>query len=145
MTDVPGAASREHRVGYTVYYEDTDALGIVYHANYLRYLERGRTEFLADHGLPVADLNARGVLVVVHSLEITFRRPVGLGDRIEVVSRFTLPTRFKGVFEQRVESGGRPAATARVVVACTSPDRRLIAFPDDLRRLAEGGEQTARG
>jgi hypothetical protein len=58
----------EHQVSYTVYYEDTDCLGAVYYANYLKFMERGRSEFLRAHGKSVADWNKEGILIVVHAL-----------------------------------------------------------------------------
>ena len=66
-----------------VYYEDTDAAGVVYYANYLKYLERARTEWLAAEGIPLSALEREhNVVFVVHRVEIDYRRPARLGDSL---------------------------------------------------------------
>ncbi len=68
-----------------VSYEDTDAAGVVYHANYLRYLERARNEWLASLGFtPTALEREHGVVFVVHRLDIEYRQPARLYDALEV-------------------------------------------------------------
>ena len=68
-----------------VYYEDTDAAGVVYHANYLRYAERARTEALRDAGIPHADLVQRcGLMFMVHRIEVEYARPARLDDALLV-------------------------------------------------------------
>ncbi len=74
-----------HRMSLRVYYEDTDAGGVVYHANYLRYAERARTEALRDAGIPHADLVERfGLMFMVHRAEIDYVRPAKLDDLLVV-------------------------------------------------------------
>lgn len=77
-----------HRFTVRVYYEDTDFSGVVYHANYLRYLERGRTEMLRDRGIGQAELFAGGGAesfgFAVVGLEIAFRRSARMDDVLEV-------------------------------------------------------------
>jgi acyl-CoA thioester hydrolase len=96
----------EHRVSYKVYYEDTDSLGMVYYANYLRYLERGRTELVNSLGRDIRDWNNDGYYFVVYSVNIRYRKPAELGDLIDVVSAFSLPTPYRALFRQRVERDG---------------------------------------
>jgi tol-pal system-associated acyl-CoA thioesterase len=127
----------DHRVSYKVYYEDTDSLGIVYYANYLKYMERGRTEFLAARGKPVQQWNAEGVLIVVHSVNLVYRRAAALGDVLDVVSRFTVDSRFRGTFHQRIERGGDLIVDGRVEVVCLDADQQLRSFPDGLRDLGD--------
>jgi acyl-CoA thioester hydrolase len=127
----------DHRVSYKVYYEDTDALGIVYYANYLKYLERGRSEYLAARGRTVQEWNRDGYLIVVHTVHVTYRRPARLGDLVDVVSRFTLDSRFRGTFHQRVERDGELLVDARVEVVCLDADEQLMSFPEGLRALAD--------
>ena len=57
----------EQRVSFKVYYEDTDSLGVVYYANYFKFMERGRTEFVGAHGRSVAQWNAEGVLCLLYT------------------------------------------------------------------------------
>lgn len=126
-----------HRVAFRVYYEDTDCLGVVYYANYFRFLERGRSEFLAAAGTSVAQLNEDGVIVVVHSLQANFRKPARLGDLLDVVSTFTAKSPFRGRFGQRIEREGELIVEATVDVVCLNPDQRLIELPVHLRVLAD--------
>ena len=72
------------RLPLRVYYEDTDAGGIVYYANYLKYMERARTEWLAWLGHELSALErVEGIVFVVHRVEIDYRIPARLGDRID--------------------------------------------------------------
>lgn len=126
----------DHRVSFKVYYEDTDSLGIVYYANYLKYMERGRSELLAAHAMDVAELNRRGYLVVVHSMTMTWRKPAHLWDVVDVVSSFTVDSRFRGTFHQRVERNGEVLTDAKVQVVCIDTDQQLISLPPEIQALA---------
>jgi acyl-CoA thioester hydrolase len=78
---------RQHRYTLRVYYEDTDAAGIVYHANYLRYAERARTEALRDLGIPHATLVERYKLMfVVRRIKVDYLRPATLDESLVVVT-----------------------------------------------------------
>jgi tol-pal system-associated acyl-CoA thioesterase len=131
-------AAREHTVSYTVYYEDTDSLGVVYYANYLRFMERGRSELLASTGRTVADWNALGHLLVVHSLTMKFKRAAKLSDRLDVVTSVTSDSPYRITFRQRIERAGELITTADVVVVCLDTKEQLTEIPDGLRALASG-------
>src|ERR1700676_2598661 len=101
-----------HVLTLRVYYEDTDFTGIVYHANYLRYMERGRTNYLrligADHRalFEQTEQEAPGFAFVVRSMEIDFLKPARMDDVLEVV---TWPVAVKGAsitLAQEVRRGG---------------------------------------
>ncbi len=118
-----------HFLTVRVYYEDTDFTGIVYHANYLRYMERGRTNYLrligADHrGLfEAAEKEAPGFAFVVRSMTLDFLRPARMDDVLEVV---TEPEDVKGAsitLRQRVVRGDDLLAEAHVRVAFISGGR----------------------
>ena len=126
----------EHRIAYRVYYEDTDSLGLVYHANYLKFMERGRTEFVETTGRTIADWNESGVMVVVYSMKIRFKKAAKLGDRIDVVSKFRVDSDYRGTFEQRVERSGEVLVAADVEVVCLSADRKLCEMPEEFRKLS---------
>jgi acyl-CoA thioester hydrolase len=126
----------DHRVSFKVYYEDTDCLGIVYYANYLKFMERGRTEYLAANGKSVEQWNREGYLLVVRSVKATYRRAATLGDVLDVVSTFTLGSRYRGVFAQRIERAGELVVDGEVEVVCLDADQQLISFPEDLQALA---------
>ena len=123
-------------MSYKVYYEDTDCLGIVYYANYLKFIERGRTEFLAAHGKSAAEWNREGYLIVVHALNITYHRAATLGDMLDVVSSFTMRSRFRGMFHQRIERAGELIVKAEVDVVCLDADQKITSFPPALQELA---------
>jgi acyl-CoA thioester hydrolase len=121
-----------------VYYEDTDFTGIVYHANYLRYMERGRTNYLrligADHRalFEAAEKEAPGFAFVVRSMNIDFLRPARMDDVLEVV---TEPEEVKGAsvtLRQRVMRGEELLAAASVRVAFIS-EGRARPIPKPLR------------
>lgn len=75
-----------NRFEVKVYYEDTDAGGVVYYANYLRYLERARVEFLAAYGIDIFEQHARGELYVVGRVEIDYRKSAKLGDTLHITT-----------------------------------------------------------
>jgi acyl-CoA thioester hydrolase len=109
-----------------VYYEDTDAGGVVYYANYLKFLERARTEFLRSRGFEQDALREQaGVLFAVRSLTIDYRRPARFNDRLEVITELAQIGRASIRFDQRV-SRTMPQdelCTARVQVACLDAER----------------------
>jgi len=125
----------QHTVSYPVYYEDTDCLGVVYYANYFKFLERGRTEYLGAHGHSVAALNGAGYLLVVHSVSATFRTGARLGDRLDVVSSFAITSPYRGRFGQRIERQGELIVDATVDVVCLDTTQTLIELPAPLREL----------
>ncbi len=127
-------------MSFKVYYEDTDSLGVVYYANYFHFLERGRTEYLQASGQGVAQLNASGVLIVVHSLEAKFRQPARLGDVLEVVSQAVLESAYRLRFSQRLERAGQVVLTATIDCACLDAAGGLIAVPDSIVRALGGQE-----
>ncbi|MDH5288298.1 MAG: tol-pal system-associated acyl-CoA thioesterase [Betaproteobacteria bacterium] len=118
-----------------VYYEDTDAAGVVYYANYLRYLERARTEWLAALGHPLAPLEREhGVVFVVRRAEIDFRRPARLGDALDVGLVVESLSRASLVARQDVRRGAEVLVDARVELACVDaahwkPTRIPIPLP----------------
>ena len=137
-----------HFLAVRVYYEDTDFTGIVYHANYLRYMERGRTNYLrligADHRalFEATEREAPGFAFVVRSLTIDFRKPARMDDVLEIV---TEPVEVKGasvVVRQRVMRAGELLAEARVRVAFVSGGRARP-IPKPLRAAMQADQQAA--
>jgi acyl-CoA thioester hydrolase len=108
-----------HRYSIRVYYEDTDAGGVVYHANYLRYAERARTEALRDAGIPHAELvETFGLMFMVHRAEIDYVRPAMLDDLLVVE---TEPMDVGGatvLLRQTVRGPRGVCATLRIKLAC---------------------------
>ena len=122
-----------------VYYEDTDAAGVVYYANYLKFLERARTEWLEEHALPLPELErAHGVVFVVTRAEIDFRGAARLGDRLEATVAFTATGRARLDAHQTVRRAGEVLVDARIRLACLARDGwKPARVPPELARLLE--------
>lgn len=111
---------REHRLPVRVYYEDTDFTGVVYHANYLRYLERGRSDFLRMAGVSHSDLLERSdpAAFVVTRMEIDFKRPARIDDALLVRTTYDTVRGPRLFVTQRITRGDELIATAEVHAAC---------------------------
>ena len=133
------AAARPYALPIRVYYEDTDAAGVVYYANYLKYLERARTEWLEHHALPLPELErSHGVVFVVTRAEIDFRGAARLGDRLEATVAFAPGGRARLDAHQTVRRDGEVLVDARIRLACLAREGfRPARLPDDLARLLE--------
>lgn len=128
-----------------VYYEDTDAAGVVYHSNYLAYCERARTEYLRGHGWSVADLAADGAVFPVVRMEIDFKAPARHDDLLRVT---TTPVRVGGSsFElhQQVlrESDGKLLVDLQVTLACVTPQLKACRIPAGVRETLSAGVSVA--
>jgi len=109
-----------------VYYEDTDTGGVVYYANYLKFFERARTEWLRAAGFGQQALAAdHGLQFVVARIECDYKRPAKLDDLIELDVRVIQAGRVSVVFEQTARRGDEVVATARVRAGCV--DTRTLA------------------
>ena len=107
-----------------VYYEDTDAAGVVYYANYLKFMERARTEWLAALGFPLAAFErAHGVAFVVHRCEIDFQRPARLNDALAVTVEVVDRGAARLVARQDVLRDEALLTSARVTLACVDTAR----------------------
>jgi acyl-CoA thioester hydrolase len=118
-----------------VYYEDTDFSGRVYHASYLRFLERGRTEWLRRRGFGHRDLaETSGVMFVVRSLKIEFSAPAMMDDLLTVETSVAAVHGASIEFKQRALRSDEELVTAAVLVASIR-NGRPARIPADLRRL----------
>lgn len=116
-----------------VYIGDTDAGGIVYHANYLSYMERGRTEWLRVRGFDQSMLLKRNIALVVRSLECRYRLPARLDDRLCVTTRPGTLSRCTLTFEQRITCDGKLLFSGAVDIACIDATRYKPArWPEDI-------------
>lgn len=129
MTDQPTAGrfeGRDHLLPVRVYYEDTDFTGLVYHANYVRYFERGRSDFLRLAGIGHARLldQEAPMAFVVAELNLTFLKPARIDDALVVRTRYQ---RIKGprlIISQTVERGTEVLCRAEVIAVCIHMDGR---------------------
>jgi tol-pal system-associated acyl-CoA thioesterase len=103
-----------------VYYEDTDCGGVVYYANYLRWLERSRTEFLRERGVELAELARQGILFSVSECHIKYKKPAKYGDLLEVTTEIDDIGGAAFWVNNQVWRDGELVADARVRIACIS-------------------------
>lgn len=117
---------REHRLAVRVYYEDTDFTGLVYHANYLRFFERGRSDFLRLAGVDHATLLAHEtpMAFAVSELNIRYFKPARIDDALVVVTEFDALRGARVAITQRLVRDGTLLAEAGVEVACIGADGR---------------------
>src|SRR3954468_3017552 len=119
--DIPyrgGFVGAEHHFALTVYFEDTDAYGIVYYANYLKFMERARSDFIRAVGVDQADqLRRSGSAYAVVEVDIKYRRPARLGDDLQVVSTVEQVRASSVDIHQRVMRGAELLTDALVTAA----------------------------
>ncbi len=122
-----------------VYYEDTDAGGVVYYANYLKFCERARTEWLRTLGVSQqALIDEQGLGFVVRSVQADYRAPARLDDALEVITQVAMLRRASILFEQQLVRGQELLFTARVLLASIDLRRQKpVAIPASLHALLE--------
>ena len=114
-----------------VYYEDTDAGGIVYYANYLKYLERARTEALTTIGLSNLQIKEKfGALIVVKSCNIDYKKPANLEDNLSIRSFIKSVTKTSFVMNQIISNGENTIVEARVHLVFVNENSRPIKVPE---------------
>ena len=138
-------AGVEHRLPLRVYFEDTDLSGVVYHANYLRYMERARSDMLRLAGIDQrATFEGGGGAYAITDLHSRYRAPARLDDALIVASRVTATTPARVVIHQTVrreqEVLAEAVVTAALVAGNGRPLRQPAAWTDIFRRLIEGQE-----
>ncbi|HEV3017406.1 MAG TPA: tol-pal system-associated acyl-CoA thioesterase [Burkholderiaceae bacterium] len=120
-----------------VYYEDTDAGGVVYYANYLKFFERCRTEWLRELGIDQSALALQqGLQFVVVRIEVKYLAPARLDDELTIEARLAQLGRCSLAFDQVALRLGEALARAQVTVACVDARRRQpTRLPERLRGL----------
>lgn len=120
-----GFVGPEHHFALTVYFEDTDTAGIVYYANYLKFVERARSDMLRAAQIDQkAELDASGSAYAVAEVDIKYRRPAYLGDDLVIVSTIQAVRAASVTIHQRVMRGTDRIADATVTAAFLTPDQR---------------------
>jgi acyl-CoA thioester hydrolase len=130
-----------------VYYEDTDAAGMVYHARYLAFAERGRAEMLRWAGVPHEDLvRIEGLIFVVRRVKIDYLRPARLDDVLQLTTTPTVMRAASAILRQEFVTDGRPIATADVELACVrGSDGRPQRIPARWRQAFEEMRRESNG
>ena len=124
------------KVPVRVYYQDTDAGGVVFHAQYLAFMERARTELLDAMGIHLGELaDARRVLFMVYELNARYHAPARLHDMLSVSAEVVKMGRASLVFRHRVERGAELLVEAEVTLATVDRDRmRPARMPEELQQ-----------
>ncbi|MEW6616553.1 MAG: YbgC/FadM family acyl-CoA thioesterase [Thermodesulfobacteriota bacterium] len=120
-----------------VYYEDTDCGGVVYYANYLKYFERARTEFLRDRGQPLKDYMEKGIGFIVVRAEVDYRFPARYNDVLDITTAVSNITRASFVMEYTVlrKEDEKLLASGMTRLACINKKGKPIRIPDSLLRI----------
>ena len=127
------ARTAVHRFPVRVYYEDTDLAGIVYHAGYLRFAERGRSEWLRAMGIDQARLRAeRGLAFAVASMDARWLAPARFDDLLDVETTPLGVSGARAILRQAVTREGAALFEARVTVVATAPSGRPTRLPPEL-------------
>jgi len=127
-----GFVGQEHHFALSVYFEDTDAYGIVYYANYLKFMERARSDFIRAVGVDqAAELRASGSAYAVVEVNIRYRKPARLGDDLLVVSTVEQVRASSVDIHQRVMRGPELMTDARVTAAFLDGEGRPKRQPRD--------------
>ncbi|MEM6371764.1 MAG: YbgC/FadM family acyl-CoA thioesterase [Pseudomonadota bacterium] len=126
-----------HRFPLTVYYEDTDMAGVVYYANYLRYIERARSEIVEQFGLDQNAMRAKGIVFVVTRVEADYLSSARMGDRLEVVTTHRAASPVRWTFDQDVVRDGDVIFRAHVVAVTMTTGGKPVRLPAEIRAIAK--------
>ena len=122
-----------------VYYEDTDAQGVVYYANYLKYLERARSEWLRHSGIPVSWLaNQQNLVFVVRRVEIDYLAPAKLDDELSITVELIEVSKVSFKMNQKISRQGKVLSQATLKLACLDATQfKPVRIPEKITHLIE--------
>ncbi|MFK7867659.1 MAG: tol-pal system-associated acyl-CoA thioesterase [Roseobacter sp.] len=129
-----------HKFSLRVYYEDTDMAGIVYYANYLRFIERARSDWVRELGIDQLAMKAEGVVFAVRRVEADYFQPAFFDDVLEVRTTLTQITGARMVMGQEVWRAADKVFAASVTIACIGPGGRPARMPAKLRAAYQAKE-----
>ena len=125
-----------HLLVQRVYYEDTDFSGVVYHARYLHFLERGRTDYLrllgVEQGSFILEEDREGLVFVVHRMEIDFKAPARMDDILTILTSTEKAGGAKMILNQEIRRGEQVLIAARVIIAVINAAGRPRRLPEAL-------------
>lgn len=136
LTAISTQPTTTHHHPIRVYYEDTDAGGIVYYANYLKFAERARTEMLREAGFGhIAMMEEGGILLAVRRVTADYFRPAKLDDALDVETSVTGLGAASIDLDQSIQRAGQELCRVQVTIACVGRDGRPVRLPAGLRRI----------
>lgn len=124
-----------HHFPLTVFYEDTDMAGIVYYANYLRYIERARSTIVEEMGVDQNAMRAEGLVFAVSRVEADYIGAARLGDRLDVVTTHQAASPVRWTFDQEVRRGDDLIFRAHVVAVCMTTAGKPTRLPAEIRAI----------
>jgi acyl-CoA thioester hydrolase len=118
-----------------IYYEDTDMAGIVYYANYLKFIERGRSEWVREIGMDQLKMKEAGIVFVVRRVEADYLGSAKLDDELIVETEVANVTGVRLLMEQRVKRGEEILFHAMVTVVCMNDAGQPVRLPANIRQM----------
>ena len=126
------------RLRKKIHYHDTDCGGVVYYANYLKYFEEARTEFLLEKSIDIRELSKKGILFAVKGVVIDYKAPASYGDNIIILSELSNIKNASMEFSQQVKVQDKLLVLAKTRLVCIDNNFRPKVIPaDTLKRLKE--------
>lgn len=126
-----------HHYKVRVYYEDTDMGGVVYHANYLRYIERARSDWVRKLGNDQNAMREAGIVWVVRRIEADYRAAARFEDELEIETEMVSITGARLVMEQSVRRGDEVIFHAMVTAVCMNAKGKPVRLPAEIRALLQ--------
>lgn len=117
-----------------VYYHDTDCGGVVYYANYLKYLEEARTEFFLDRGIDLKELTEKKVLFAVARVEIEYKSPARYQDRLKVFTKVEEARLSTIRFSQEIRREGKTVVKANTTLVCVGENFKPLSLPEEIKK-----------
>ena len=130
--------SKKFKYNTRIYYEDTDAGGVVYYANYLKFLERARSEAIYSLGLSNKEiLNKENVIIIVKSCKIDYKKPAKFEDKIEIISKITEVKNSSFNMNQVIKKKLDIISEADVVLVTVNKKGKPVRIPNILKKLID--------
>ena len=127
---------KEFKYNTKVYYEDTDAGGIVYYANYLKFLERARSEAIYSMGLTNKKLlNDHGTIIIVKSCKIDYKKPAKFEDLLEIISKIKTISKSSFTMDQMIKRNEEIISDSEIVLVTVNAEGKPIKIPDVLNKF----------
>ena len=127
---------KHHSMNIRVYYEDTDLGGVVYYANYLRFIERARSEWLRDLGIDQIKMRNEGkAIFVVTKLKVDYLLPAYFDDMLTVATKIKIVSPVRAYFYQNIFREEEVIFKAEVCVTCTSTSGKVQRLPEKIKTL----------
>lgn len=121
---------KDHIISYRVYFEDTDMMGIIYHARYLYFFERARTEMLRERGFTLTDMAQKNIYFAIREANVRYHTPAYLDDVLHIFSSITAQTACTMLFKQMMmNQNEKLIAEAAVMTVCVNRDLKPRRVP----------------